>query len=316
LPGVRATGVARIMPIIHDLSTGYYIEGRPRAADKDLPTTNYSAVSPAYFTAMGIPLIAGRAFTDQDSQQSPRVAIVSARMAREEFPGEDPIGKRINVATGPESFREIVGVVGDVKQKGIANQITPHVYEPFAQAPATFMTLVVRTVNDPSALVPSIREKTFALDHELPLQRVTTLDQIVPDSIRQPRFGSRVLTVFALMALVLAMTGLYGVVSYSVAQRRREIGIRIALGAAVPDVLQLVLRQGMSFVLLGELVGLVAAYWLADSYMRIALYDVAPTDTFVFVVVAGLVFLVALIACYLPARRATKVDPLVALRYE
>ena len=316
LPGVRATGVARILPIVHDLSVGYYIEGKQRASDEELPNTNYSAVSPAYFNAMGIPLIAGRAFTDRDTPQSPRVAIISATMARNEFPGEDPIGKRINVTTGPESFREIVGVVGDVKQKGIANRIMPHVYEPFAQAPTTFMTLVVRVSNDPLALVPSIREKTFALDPELPLQRVTTLDQIVPDSIRQSRFGLRVFIVFALVALLLAMTGLYGVVSYSVAQRRREIGIRIALGAAVPDVLRLVLKQGLSFVLLGELVGVLAAFRLTYTYMRIALYDVTPTDTMTFIAVAVLLFLVALAACYVPARRATRVDPLVVLRNE
>ena len=313
LPGVRAAAVARILPIVHDLTIGYYIESRAREADEDLPLTNYSAVSPEYFSAMGIPLIAGRAFTDQDSQQSPRVAIVSERMAKEAFPGEDPLGKRINVNTGPESFREIVGVVGDVKQKAILGRIMPHVYEPFAQAPATFLTLVVRASGDPLPLVPAIRTKVLALDHELPLQRVITLDQIVPDSMRQARFATSVFSVFAAVALLLAMAGLYGVVSYSVAQRSRELGIRVALGAQVPDILRMVLRQGMSFVLLGEIVGIAAAYMLTD-YVYLVLYGVTPTDTATFVAVVVLLFLVALVACYVPARRATKVDPLVALK--
>jgi putative ABC transport system permease protein len=313
LPGVRAAGVARIMPIVHDLTTSYYIEGRPREADKDLPLTNYSAVSPDYFSAMGIPLIAGRTFTNQDTQQSPRVAIVSARMAQEAFPGEDPIGKRINVTTAPESFREIVGVVGDVKQQGIFQRFASHVYEPFAQAPAPFMTLVVRTSGDPLPLVPAIRTKVLALDPELPLQRVITLDQIVPDSIRQTRFAASLLSVFGVVAVLLAMAGLYGVVSYSVAQRSRELGIRVALGAQVPDILRMVLRQGMSFVLLGEIAGMAAAYSLT-GYIAIVLHGVTPADPATYAAVAVLLFLVALVACYVPARRATKVDPLVVLK--
>ncbi len=314
-PEVQAAGVARIMPIVHDLLTDYYIEGQPRPRDEDLPYTNYSAVSAQYFKAMGIPLISGRAFTDRDTKQSPRVAIVSGRFAEEAFPGENPIGKRINVTTGQESFREIVGVVGDVKQRGIADRILPHVYEPFAQAPTPFMTLVVRSSGDPSVLVPAIRSKVLALDHELPLQRVATLDQIVPDSIRNQRFASRIMTAFAVVALLLAMAGLYGVVSYSVAQRTRELGIRVALGAQVTDVLGLVLKQGMSFVLLGELVGLVAAY-LLNEILEPALYGVTSTDISTYVTVAVFLFLIALVACYVPARRATRVDPLQALRYE
>ena len=315
LPGVRATGIARILPIVHDLSIGYYLEGQPRESDENLPITNYSAVSPDYFNAMGIPLIAGRAFTERDAQESPRVAIVSAQMAQEAFGGANPIGKRINVATGPESFREIVGVVGDVMQKGFADRIRPHVYEPFAQAPTPFMTLVVRTSSDPSALVPAIREKVLALDHELPLQRVTTLDQFIPDSIRTQRFASRLMAAFAGIALVLAIAGIYGVVSYSVAQRTRDLGIRVALGAQVTDVMTLVLKQGMRFVLAGEAIGLAAAYSLSE-YIRVALYGVTPTDTLTFITVGVGLFLVALAACYVPARRASRVDPMVALREE
>lgn len=313
LPGVEATGLTRILPIAHDLATGFYVEGRLREPDNQLPQTNYSAVSADYFKAMGIPLIAGRTFSDRDNQQAPRVAIVSADMAQRHFPGENPIGKRINVTVGPESFREIVGVVDDVKQKGLARPTRPHVYEPFAQAPSHFMTLVVRASSDPSALVPAIRSKVLELDHELPLQRVNTLAGIISNSLREVQFASLVLSVFGGVALVLALAGLYGVVSYSVAQRTRELGIRVALGAQVKDVLRLVLIKGMSFVLLGEVIGVAVAYWLTES-IRASLFGVTPTDAATFVTVTVSLFLVALVACYVPARRATKVDPVVALK--
>jgi putative ABC transport system permease protein len=315
LPGVQAIGVARILPIIHDLSTGFYLEGRTREPDNQLPQTNYSAVSPNYFAAMGIPVVAGRAFDDRDDQQGPRVAIISAALAQRYFPGESPIGKRINVVTGPESLREIVGVVADVKQKGLTREITPHVYEPFAQAPDHFLTLIVRSSIDAAALVPTIRGKVFELDSELPLQRVSTLDTVISNSIRQQRFASVVLSVFATVALVLALAGLYGVISYSVAQRTRELGIRVALGAQVSDVLKLVLKQGMTFVLLGEVAGILGALALTRLLGGL-LFGVTPTDALTFFTVVISLFLVALAACYVPARRATKVDPLQALRYE
>jgi putative ABC transport system permease protein len=236
-------------------------------------------------------------------------------LAQRYFPGESPIGKRINVVTGPESFREIVGVVADVKQKGLTREITPHVYEPFSQAPDRFLTLIVRSSHDAAALVPTIRSKVFELDPELPLQRVSTLDTVISNSIRQQRFASVVLSVFAVVALVLALAGLYGVISYSVAQRTRELGIRVALGAQVSDVLRLVLKQGMTFVLLGEAVGILGAF-AVTRLLGGLLFGVSPTDALTFVLVAVSLFLVALAACYVPARRATKVDPLKALRYE
>ena len=313
LPGIEASGVARILPIAHELTVGYYVEGRPREPDNQLPQTNYSAVSVDYFKAMRIPLIAGRTFSDRDNQQVPRVAIVSAELAQRVFPGENPIGRRINVTTGPENFREIVGVVGDVTQQGLVRGSSPHVYEPFLQAPSNFMTLIVRGSNDPTALVPAIRSKVLELDHELPLQRVSTLDTIIANSIRQQRFTSVVLSVFAGVALVLAVAGLYGVISYSVAQRTRELGIRLALGAQVNDVLRLVLKQGMTFVLVGEVIGIAGAYALT-GLIRGLLFGVTATDKATFITVAVSLFLVALVACYVPARRATKVDPLIALK--
>ena len=315
LPGVEAVGMARILPIIHDLPTGFYIEGRPREPDNQLPQTNYSSVSPDYFKAMGIPLRIGRSFDDRDISNSLRVAIVSESFARQFFPNESPVGKRINVVTGPEAFREIVGVVGDVKQKGLNRETLPHTYEPFAQAPSQFMTMVVRTAIDPNSIVPAIRSEVFEIDNELPLQSVRTLDRVIANSIGQQRFTSVVLAVFATVALLLAIAGLYGVISYAVSQRTHELGIRIALGARVPDVLRLVLKQGMTFVLIGEALGLVGAFDLT-RLLRGLLFEITPTDALTFSVVIALLSGVAFFACYIPARKATKVDPLIALRYE
>jgi putative ABC transport system permease protein len=189
------------------------------------------------------------------------------------------------------------------------------VYEPFAQAPNHFMTLIVRTSGDPLAVVPAIRSTVIELDHELPLQRVIRLDQLISNSIRQQRFASVMLSVFAGVSLVLALAGLYGVVSYAVAQRTRELGIRVALGAQVTDVLRLVLKQGMMFVLLGELIGIAGAFALTRLLAGL-LFGVSPTDVTTFATVAVALFFVALVACYVPARRATKVEPLMALRNE
>ena len=315
LQGVEAVGLARILPIIHDLPTGFYIEGRLRDLDSKLPQTNYSAVSSDYFKAMGIPLLTGRTFTDRDTLTTPRVAIVSQSFASRVFPNEDPIGKRINVTTGQEAFREIVGVVGDVKQKGLSLETLPHAYEPFAQAPSQFMTIVMRSSVEPNSLVPAIRNTVFKIDNELPLQRVITLDQIIANSISQQKFTTVLLTAFAVVAFLLAIAGLYGVISYTVAQRTHELGIRIALGARVPDVLSLVLKQGMTFVLLGEVVGLLGAFVLT-RLLGSLLFGVTPRDGLTFALVTILLTGVAFLACYIPARTATKVDPLEALRCE
>jgi putative ABC transport system permease protein len=315
LPGVQATGVARIFPLIHDLPTGIYFEGRSREEDNQLPQTNYSAVSPDYFKAMGIPLLSGRAFTDRDTQNNPRVAIISETLARRFFPNENPLGKRLNVLTGPEAFREIVGIVGDVKQNGLAHETWPHVYEPFAQAPNQFLTLIVRTTGEPQALVPGIRSKVSELDSELPLQSVRTLESMISNSMRQQRFFALLLSVFAGVALLLAAAGLYGVISYSVTQRTREIGIRVALGAQVSSVMRLVLRQAMTCVLIGEAIGLVAAFALSRLLSGL-LFGITATDVVTFATVTSTLTAVALVACYVPARRAMKVDPLVAIRCE
>jgi putative ABC transport system permease protein len=315
LPGVQSAGTTRILPIIHDLPAGFYLEGRPREKENQLPQTNYAAVSPDYFKAMGIPLLKGRTFSDRDTTGTPRVAIISQTMAQRYFPNEEAIGKRINVITGPERFREIVGIVGDVKQNGLNRETRPHTYEPFAQAPNQFMTLIVRADSDPAALVPAIRSQVFEIDGEQPLQSVRTLEAMVSNSIRQQRFTAIVLSIFAVAALSLAIAGLYGVISYSVAQQTHEIGIRMALGARSRDVLKLVVTQGMKLTILGLAIGVVAAMLLTRLISNL-LFGVTATDPLTFALLVAMLLAVALVACYIPARRATKVDPLVALRYE
>jgi predicted permease len=315
LPGIQSAGTTRILPFIHDLPAGFYFEGRTRERDNQLPQTNYAAVSPEYFKAMGIPLLRGRTFSDRDVSGSPRVAIISQTMAARLFPNEDPIGKRLSVTTGPEAFREIVGIVGDVKQNGLSRETRPHTYEPFAQAPNQFMTLIVRADSDVATLVPAIRNRVFEIDNEQPLQSVRTLESMVSNSIRQPRFTAVVLSLFALTALSLAIAGLYGVISYSVAQRTHEIGIRVALGARPSDVQRLVLTQGMRLTAVGLAIGLVASLLLTRLVTNL-LFGVKAADPFTYGSIAALVLIVAFLACYIPARRATKVDPLIALRYE
>jgi putative ABC transport system permease protein len=313
LPGVEAAGTTRIVPLIHDLPAGFYVEGRAREKDNQLPQTNYAAVSPDYFRAMGIPLLRGRAFSDRDTASAPRVAIISQTMAQRFFPNEDPIGKRLNVTTGPEAFREIVGVVGDVKQNGLTRDTRPHTYEPFAQAPSSFLTVIVRSESDAAALVPAIRKVVFNIDGEQPLQSVRTLESMIANSIRQPRFTAVVLSIFAITALLLAVAGLYGVVSYSVAQRTHEMGVRVALGARPVDVMRLVIGQGMKLTVAGLVIGLVAALMLTRLIANL-LFGVRAADPVTFVLISMLLLMVALLACYIPARRATKVDPLVALK--
>jgi putative ABC transport system permease protein len=208
-----------------------------------------------------------------------------------------------------------VGVVGDVKQNGLSRESHPHTYEPFAQAPDHFMTLIVRADADPAALVPAIRSQVFEIDGEQPLQSARTLETMVSNSIRQQRFTAIVLSIFAIAALSLAIAGLYGVISYSVAQRTHEIGVRVALGARSHDVLKLVVAEGMKLTIIGLVIGVVAAL-LVTRLISNLFFGVNATDALTFVSVSGVLLVVAFLACYVPARRAMNVDPLVALRYE
>ena len=264
---------------------------------------------------MGIPLLRGRLFTEHDSKGAPRVVIINETMAKQFFPDEDPIGKRIHVTNGPVIYREIVGIVGDVKQYGLDQKTPPQTYEPYLQEPFSFMSLVVRTAGDPTSLSAAIRSEVLSIDSEQPVSSIKTLDQILSTSIAQQRFAMLLFGVFGAVAMILAAVGIYGVMSYAVTQRTHEIGIRMALGAGQRDVLRLIIGHGMILTLIGIAVGLGAAFALT-RLMSSLLFGVSVTDLTTFAIFSASLAAVALLACAVPARRALKVDPMVALRYE
>ncbi len=320
LPGVQSASAVLPLPLSGDrFSISFETEGRP-VAKKDQPSADFFNVGVGYFHAMGIPLVKGRDFTERDQHKSPQVIIVTETFARQFFPNEDPIGKRIKPGISSyegekSSMREIVGVVGDVKNRSLSTEAKPTYYVPQTQVPFNQMTVVVRTINDPHSVVTAVTKEVSSLDKDLPLFAVKTLDEYLAASVAAPRFNTTLLSIFAAVALVLTIVGLYGVMSYSVAQRTNEIGIRMALGAQARDVLTLIVGQGFKLVLLGLAIGLVGAF----SLMRVIsslLFGVTTKDPLTFATVAGLLAVVALLACYIPARRATKVDPMIALRYE
>ncbi|HEX8775370.1 MAG TPA: ABC transporter permease [Pyrinomonadaceae bacterium] len=315
LPGVVAVGATQSLPIQGDYVLGFNIQGRPPDAPGEEPSTNYYAVSPDYFKAMGIPLLRGRLFTERDKKDTPRVAIINETMAKKFFPGEDPIGKGINVTNGPERFREIVGIVADVKQYGLDRPTTAQTYEPYLQTPFSGMTLIVRTEGNPTALNAGVRGQVLSIDKDQPVSRSRTLEEVIAESVAKQRFAMMLLGIFAVVALILAAVGLYGVMSYSVTQRTHEIGIRMALGAQQKDVLKLVVGQGMILALIGVGVGLLASLALT-SVMRTLLFGITATDPLTFLAIPLLLAVVALAASLMPARRAMKVDPMIALRYE
>jgi putative ABC transport system permease protein len=315
LPGVVAVGATQSLPIQGDYLLGFYIQGRPPAPPGEDKSTNYYAVTPDYFKAMGIRLLRGRYFTDRDNSKAPPVAIINETMANQYFPDEDPIGKAIHVTQGPEKFREIVGIVADVKQYGLARPSPLQTYEPYSQMPFGSVSLVVRTDGDPTSLSGAIRSEVLAIDNEQPVSRIRTLNQIISDSVQQQRFLMLLLGVFAAVALILAAVGLYGVMSYAVTQRTHEIGIRMALGASGGNVLRLIVGHGMLLALVGVLIGLAGAFVLT-RLMETLLFSTSTTDPLTFAILSLLLTGVALVACLAPARRATKVDPMLALRRE
>ena len=315
LPGVVAVGATQSVPIQGDYVLGFNIQGRPPDAPGQEPSTNYYAVSPGYFKAMGITLLRGRLFTEQDKKDAPPVALINETMAKKFFAGEDPIGKGINVTNGPEKFREIVGIVSDVKQYGLDQPTPVQTYEPYPQEPFSGMTLIVRTEGNPTVLSEGIRKEVLSIDKDQPVSRVRTLEQIVSESVAKQRFSMLLLGIFAVVALILAAVGLYGVMSYAVTQRTHEIGIRMALGAQQRDVIKLVVGQGMLLALIGVGLGLVASLALT-RVMTTLLFGVGATDPLTFLTIPALLIGVALAASFVPARRAMKVDPMIALRYE
>jgi len=315
LPGVQAAGITHSMPLVSDYVLGFNIEGRPAIAPSDLPSTNYYAVTPDYFRAMGIRLVRGRVFTPQDDAKAPRVAIINETMARQFFPNEDPIGKRINITNGPDTWREIVGIVADIKQYGVDKATSAQSYEPFAQVPFTSLNVVIRTKGSAAALLGALRPAVYAVDKDQPVGIIRPLEEIMADSIARQRFAMLLLTVFSGVALVIAAVGIYGVMAYNVVQRTGEFGIRMALGAQQRDVLKLVLTQGGKLIGLGLVIGLLATLG-ASRAMGSMLFNTSAYDPLTLASITLLLGAVALIACFFPANRATKVNPIEALRTE
>jgi predicted permease len=317
LPGVAGVGTVSILPLNTGNTIRFSVEGDPIPPPGQETEANIRIVDESYFQTLGIPLVAGRAFDDRDKADSPGVVIIGKNVADRIFGGRDPIGKRL-VYGGTQSRPDlIVGVVGDVKITGLDEAVKPVVYYPFRQNPAPATTLVVRTNGDPNALVNSVRNEIRGLEPEVAFLNVRTMDKMISDSPASfmRRFPALLIGIFAGVALLLASIGIYGVVSYSVTQQTHYIGVRMALGAQAADILKMVLKQGLVLALAGVAIGVLAALALMRLLSSL-LYEVKTNDAGTFVLVAGTLFVVALLACYLPARRATKVDPLVAPRYE
>jgi putative ABC transport system permease protein len=321
VPGVEAAGLVSPLPLSGNASSKTFTrEGQPVVAG-NLSSSSFREISPNYFRAMGIPLMKGRVFSERDTQAAPLAVIVNETFVRRFFPGEDPIGKRILIGADatenpnpPPS--EIIGVVGDVHHLGLDVEAGPEYYVSYQQDTLRRLNLVVRTRSDDvSGMTTAIRSAIKQVDQEQYIPAIETMDQLLAESVARRRFNMLLLGIFASLALVLAAVGIYGVMSYSVTQRTHEIGIRIALGAQTRDVIRMVVSQGMTLALIGVGIGLLAAF-VVTRIMTSLLFGVSPTDAMTFGAVAVGLSVIALVACLIPARRATRVDPMVALRYE
>jgi putative ABC transport system permease protein len=313
-PGVQEATAAVPLPMVGGfINLSFQIEGEPPKAKSESPTANIVGITSNYFHTMQIPLLRGREFTPADHAGSPNVCIISASMARRFFPS-GALGKRISIGFPQDVTREIVGIVGDVKDRGLAEPDPAQVYAPFPQAPLWAITLGVRAKGDPSQLSSLVREAVRSLNPSLPVE-IRMMPDVIAADVALPRFRTTLLGLFAATALLLAAIGVYGLISYNTAQRTREIGIRVALGAQRRHVLHLVVRQGTLLAVAGVAIGLASGAALARFFHSLV-FETSVTDPATFAAVAVLLIAVALAACYVPARRAMRVDPMVALRYE
>ena len=321
VPGVQNVGAVLSLPLSgSSLVLTFEVAGRPPVPPAQRPALQVRVATPDYFTTIGIPLEKGRLFNDQDREGTQPVVLLTKAAVRQYFPNEDPIGKRITLGWGrgpgtPRAGGEVVGVIGDVKDAGLDEADPPQLYLPNRQWPVQGMGVVLKTSIPPASITDAVRREVYAVDGNIPISNLRTLEQIVSRSISQPRFYMTLLAIFAGGALLLAAIGIFGVLSYAVAQRTREIGIRMALGARERTVVGLVVRHAMILACAGVALGVVTAYFLSTTLSTL-LYSTTPRDPLTFVSVAGLLLLVALFASYVPARRATRVDPIVALRTE
>jgi len=316
LPGVNAAGFTSVLPFSSNFDgRALAVEDQPKPPGAEISVDLY-IITPDYLRTMAIPLRTGRSLTERDTEAAPQVALINETMARALCPEQNPLGKRIKFPgseKNPQPWRTIVGVVADVAQYALDRKPPMQMYLADAQYPSSFMTLVVRTASDPTGFAHAVRNEVRALDKDQAVFSIATLEQLLGASIALRRFSMLLLLSFAAVALALAAVGIYGVISYSVTQRTRELGIRLALGAQSSDVLRLVVGQGLRPVLSGVVIGLVAAFGLT-RLLSTLLFEVSATDPLMFALIALLLTAVALLACWIPARRATKVDPMIALR--
>jgi predicted permease len=332
MPGVVSAGAINHLPLAGDMwDRNFLIEGRPKPRPGESPDAVYRIIMPGYFETMRLPLRRGRAFTDRDDMRAPGVVIINERAAREYWPGEDPLGKRIAIdsdkSKGPD-WLTVVGVAANAKQEDWAAPIYPEMYLPALQNRAflgesdaaigshmRYITLVVRGSGDPAQLAPAVKQTVWSFDRRLPISDILTMERVVADATAQPRFEMLLFALFAAIALILAVVGIYGVMSYSVSRRTREIGIRMALGAGRVEVLRMVIEQAMKQALAGVVAGIAGAL-LLSQLMHKMLYSVRPSDPVTFGTVIVLLALAGLLASLVPARNATRVEPMKALRTE
>jgi putative ABC transport system permease protein len=314
MPGVRSAAVSSGLPLRPARYSPVQPEGYPEVPLGQRPIFPIEAISPAFFETMGIPLLRGRTFTDRDQQSAPLVGIVNEIFASRYWPNENALGKRLLIGTMKQPTI-VVGVIGNVRNIRLAIESVPEIYCPLAQRASQFMNLVVRCESDPRALSGPLRSKILTIDKDQTATGVRTMEQHLAESIAPDRLTTLLLVIFSIMALIVATVGLYGLISYSVAQRTQEMGIRLALGAVPGDIRRLVMRQAFILAVLGIAIGLAGAYFLT-SLMKSLLYEVSATDVWTYAACGILFVAVALVASYVPARRAARCDPSEALRYE
>jgi putative ABC transport system permease protein len=315
IPGVRSVATGLQVPPFGGIFAPYLAEGMPPDLPRgQRPIALWNSVSPAYFQTLGIPLLKGRNFSDADIEKSAQVVIISQSLANRYWAHEDPIGRQIQIARQPAPA-EVVGIVADMRNRGVGADIVDELYTPLPQRPWGTMSVLVKTQGNPMQVAPAVRSALESVDRDQPMTQVRSLEESLSSAVGQQRVSAILLGTFAMLALILAAIGIYGVTSYSVAQRSKEIGIRIAMGAQPRDVLRLILGFGAKLALMGVVIGIIAALALTQL-MKTMLFGVAATDALTMAAVSLTLIAVTLLACYIPARRAMSVDPVIALRTE